>query len=118
MSPTANGNCEVLITLKPDGSTFIPAVEVIEDPQLEALKSAKTILNVENVELLSYLGFHESAHAYILRTIRAQIEAEKLSKLNYKFIPLDSCLGDKVQSEAKSFWDKLMGYVQEYMIWD
>ena len=118
LSPTADGNCEVLTQIKSNGYYLIPSTEVLENPQLEALKSAQDILNLENVELLSYFGFKEHIHAYVLRTIGAEIQTEQITKMGYQFTGLNVTLGTKVQSEAKAFWNQLLDYVQEHMVWD
>ena len=118
LSPTADGNCEVLTRKKSNGYYLIPSTEVLENPQLEALRNAQDILNLENVELLSYFGSKEHTHAYVLRTIGAEIQTEQITKMGYQFTGLNVILGTKVQSEAKAFWNQLLDYVQEHMVWD
>ena len=118
LSPTAKGGCEILTSSQSDGSYLIPSIEATENLQSEALKYSQNLLNVNNIELLTYLGSVEDVHAYILRTIRAQLEVKQLMKLGFQFVSLNLSLSDNVQAEAQAFWKSLLDYTQEYMIWE
>ena len=118
LSPTANGGCEVLTLSKSNGKFAIPCIEATENAQSEILKFSQNLLNIQNVELLSYLGSEKDLHAYILRTIKAQVEPEQLSSRGCQFNSLNRTLNNRVQVEAQAFWSLLMDYIQEYMVWE
>ena len=118
LSPTANGGCEVLTLSKSNGNFEIPCIEATENAQSEILKFSQNLLNIQNVELLSYLGSKKDLHAYILRTIKAQVEPEQISRRGCQFNSLNLNLNNRVQVEAQAFWSLLMDYIQEYMVWE
>ena len=118
LSPTANAGCEILTLSESNGSYLIPSIEANENLQSETLKYSQNLLNVQNVELLTYLGSVEAVHAYVLRTIKVQLETQRLMKLGFQFVSLNLSLRDNVQAEAQDFWKSLTDYTQEYMIWE
>ena len=52
---------------------------------------------------MTYLGCKQDVHAYILRTIRAQIEPAHLSKLGCEFVPLNQNLFEKLEVRVTVF---------------
>ena len=118
ISPTAHGGCEILTFSKSNGQHSLPYFESIKNAQIESLEYSQKLLNIQNVELMTYLGCNQDVQAYILRTIRAQIEPARLSKLGCEFIPLNQDLFEKLEVQVTVFWKPLLDYVQEYMVWE
>ena len=56
ISPTAHGGCEILTFSNPNGHYSLPYFESIKNPQTESLEYSQKLLNIQNVELMTYLG--------------------------------------------------------------